>query len=76
MNVEPDEMAIEPCLPNTLVRIMSQDDVSVRVAAYRYGVGPDQNEGHHVRPAEQGADHAAARLRNRSRPHGVRRQHR
>ena len=44
--VEPDEIPIEPCLPNTVVRILSQDAYSVRIAAYRYGVGPDQNEGH------------------------------
>ena len=46
VTVEPDEVAIEPCLPNTVVRILSQDAYSVRIAAYRYGVGPDQNEGH------------------------------
>ncbi|WP_405066019.1 hypothetical protein OG558_30075 [Kribbella sp. NBC_01510] len=46
VNVAPDEIAIEPCAPNTIVRILSQDDQSIRVAAYRYGVGPDQNEGH------------------------------
>jgi hypothetical protein len=46
VNVAPDEIAIEPCAPNTFVRILSQDDQSIRVAAYRYGVGPDQNEGH------------------------------
>ncbi|RZU01547.1 hypothetical protein EV645_8380 [Kribbella rubisoli] len=46
VGVEPDEVAIEPCEPNTVVRILSQDGGSVRIAAYRYGVGPDQNEGH------------------------------
>jgi hypothetical protein len=46
VGVEPDEVAIEPCQPNTVVRILSQDGGSVRIAAYRYGVGPDQNEGH------------------------------
>jgi hypothetical protein len=46
VGVEPDEVAVEPCLPNTVVRILSQDGGSVRIAAYRYGIGPDQNEGH------------------------------
>jgi hypothetical protein len=46
VRVEPDELAIEPCAPNTIVRVLSQDGLSIRVAAYRYGVGPDQNEGH------------------------------
>jgi len=46
VGVERDEVAIEPCLPNTVVRILSQDAYSVRIAAYRYGIGPDQNEGH------------------------------
>lgn len=46
VGIEPDEVAIEPCLPNTVVRILAQDAYSVRIAAYRYGVGPDQNEGH------------------------------
>ncbi|MFI5692636.1 hypothetical protein ACIA58_12410 [Kribbella sp. NPDC051586] len=46
VGVEPDEVAVEPCLPNTVVRILSQDAGSVRIAAYRYGVGPDQSEGH------------------------------
>jgi hypothetical protein len=46
VGVERDEVAVEPCLPNTVVRILSQDGGSVRIAAYRYGIGPDQNEGH------------------------------
>ncbi|HWD78625.1 MAG TPA: hypothetical protein VG497_07085 [Kribbella sp.] len=46
VGVEADEVAVEPCLPNTVVRILAQDAGSVRIAAYRYGVGPDQNEGH------------------------------
>ncbi|NUS00759.1 MAG: hypothetical protein HOV67_36535 [Kribbellaceae bacterium] len=46
VGVAPDEVAIEPCLPNTIVRILSQDGGSVRIAAYRYGIAPDQNEGH------------------------------
>src|SRR4051812_38303518 len=46
VGVEPDEVAIEPCLPNTVVRILSQDGGTVRIAAYRYGIAPDQNEGH------------------------------
>ena len=46
VSVERDEVAVEPCVPNTVVRILSQDDSAVRVAAYRYGVAPDQHEGH------------------------------
>ncbi|MER7250127.1 hypothetical protein [Kribbella sp. NPDC000426] len=46
VGVEPDEVAIEPCQPNTVVRILSQDGGSVRIAAFRYGIAPDQNEGH------------------------------
>jgi hypothetical protein len=46
VGVERDEVAIEPCQPNTAVRILSQDGGSVRIAAYRYGIAPDQNEGH------------------------------
>lgn len=46
VGVARDEVAIEPCLPNTVVRILDQDAYSIRIAAYRYGVGPDQNEGH------------------------------
>ena len=46
VGVAADEVAVEPCLPNTVVRILSQDGGSVRIAAYRYGIAPDQNEGH------------------------------
>jgi hypothetical protein len=46
VGVARDEVPVEPCLPNTVVRILSQDGGSVRIAAYRYGIGPDQNEGH------------------------------
>jgi hypothetical protein len=46
VGVEPDEVPIEPCLPNTVVRILSQDAYSVRIAAYRYGIDADQNDGH------------------------------
>jgi len=47
VNVARDEIVVEPCTPNTVVRILSQDSSSVRLAAYRYGVAPDQDEGHH-----------------------------
>ena len=75
--VEPDEIPIEPCLPNTVVRILSQDAYSVRIAAYRYGVGPDQNEGHQCTnpgpaPTTLGLDLQSPLAE----PHGVRRQHR
>jgi DNA-directed RNA polymerase specialized sigma24 family protein len=46
VGVEPDEVPIEPCQPNTVVRILSQDAYSVRIAAYRYGLDADQNDGH------------------------------
>ncbi|HEY3561690.1 MAG TPA: hypothetical protein VGL05_29700 [Kribbella sp.] len=46
VGVAADDVPVEPCLPNTVVRILAQDAGSVRIAAYRYGVGPDQNEGH------------------------------
>ena len=32
------------CLPHTMVRILSQDSTTVRLAAYRYSVSPDQPE--------------------------------
>ena len=32
------------CLPHTMVRILSQDSTTVRLAAYRYSVAPDQPE--------------------------------
>jgi hypothetical protein len=32
----------ETCLPHTMVRILSQDSTTVRIAAYRYSVAPDQ----------------------------------
>lgn len=41
-----DEVDVEPCVPNTIVRILSQDASSIRIAAYRYSVAPDQLEGH------------------------------
>jgi len=32
------------CLPDTIVRILSQDDTSVRIAAYRYRLSGEQDE--------------------------------
>jgi hypothetical protein len=32
------------CIPHTMVRILSQDTKTVRIAAYRYAVAPDQPE--------------------------------
>ncbi|MEU4193746.1 hypothetical protein AB0E69_17740 [Kribbella sp. NPDC026611] len=46
VTVARDDVAVEPCVPNTIVRILSQDNAAVRIAAYRYGVAPDQREGH------------------------------
>jgi hypothetical protein len=34
----------ETCLPHTVVRILAQDAQTVRIAAYRYSVAPDQPE--------------------------------
>jgi hypothetical protein len=34
----------ESCLPHTMVRILAQDAKTVRIAAYRYAVAPDQPE--------------------------------
>jgi hypothetical protein len=34
----------ETCVPHTMVRILAQDDKTVRIAAYRYSVAPDQPE--------------------------------
>lgn len=34
----------EACVPHTMVRILAQDAKSVRIAAYRYSVAPDQPE--------------------------------
>ena len=34
----------ETCLPHTMVRILAQDAKTVRIAAYRYAVAPDQPE--------------------------------
>lgn len=34
----------ETCIPHTMVRILAQDAKTVRIAAYRYSVAPDQPE--------------------------------
>ncbi|MEI8411118.1 MULTISPECIES: hypothetical protein [unclassified Kribbella] len=53
VEVPRDAYVAEACLPNTVVRILAQDSSTVRIAAYRYVVGPDQNEGRQcVKPAE------------------------
>jgi hypothetical protein len=33
------------CIPHTMVRILAQDTKTVRIAAYRYSVAPDQPDG-------------------------------
>ncbi|MFF1816667.1 hypothetical protein ACFVWG_05195 [Kribbella sp. NPDC058245] len=38
------------CLPDTVVRILSQDESSIRVAAYRYRLGSDEAEGQQCYP--------------------------
>jgi hypothetical protein len=45
VEVPRDQYVAEACMPSTVVRILSQDASTVRIAAYRYTVGPDQNEG-------------------------------
>ncbi|WP_433168484.1 hypothetical protein [Kribbella sp. CA-247076] len=53
LEVPRDPYVAEPCVPTTVVRILSQDASTVRVAAYRYTVGPDQSEGRQcVKPRE------------------------
>ena len=34
----------ETCVPHTMVRILAQDAQTIRIAAYRYSVAPDQPE--------------------------------
>jgi hypothetical protein len=45
VEVPRDPNVAEVCVPNTVVRILAQDSATVRIAAYRYDVGPDQNAG-------------------------------
>jgi hypothetical protein len=53
VEVPRDPYVAEACLPTTVVRILAQDSSTVRIAAYRYVVGPDQNEGRQcVKPDE------------------------
>jgi hypothetical protein len=44
VNVPKDLTSSYACLPDTVVRILSQDDKSVRIAAYRYRLGAEQDE--------------------------------
>ncbi|TCO51734.1 hypothetical protein EV646_101728 [Kribbella antiqua] len=41
VEVPSDPYVAEACVPQTVVRILSQDAGSVRIAAYRYSVAPD-----------------------------------
>jgi hypothetical protein len=53
VEVPRDQYVAEACVPTTVVRILAQDASTVRIAAYRYTVGPDQNEGRQcVKPDE------------------------
>jgi hypothetical protein len=53
VEVPRDQYVAEACMPSTVVRILAQDASTVRIAAYRYTVGPDQNEGRQcVKPDE------------------------
>ena len=45
VEVPRDPYLAEACVPTTVVRILAQDSSTVRIAAYRYVVGPEQNEG-------------------------------
>lgn len=51
VSVGPGMGAPEPCVPSTVVRILSQDNASVRIAAYRYTAVVDQPETRHCRPS-------------------------
>jgi len=56
VEVPRDPSVAEVCLPTTVVRILDQDSSTVRIAAYRYAVGSDQNEGRQcVKPADPAA---------------------
>jgi hypothetical protein len=45
VEVPRDPRVAEACVPTTVVRILAQDSSTVRIAAYRYVVGPEQNVG-------------------------------
>lgn len=52
------------CLPQRVVRILAQDQISVRVAAYEYAVEADQPEGQHcVRAGRDGGTTISLELR-------------
>jgi hypothetical protein len=51
VSVGPGMGAPEPCVPSTVVRILSQDNESVRIAAYRYTAVAEQPETRHCRPS-------------------------
>ncbi|TCO23368.1 hypothetical protein EV652_109194 [Kribbella steppae] len=53
VEVPRDPYVAAACVPTTVVRILGQDASTVRIAAYRYAVGPEQNEGRQcVQPDE------------------------
>lgn len=45
VEVPRDRYVAAACVPNTVVRILSQDATSVRVAAYSYSLAEEQSEG-------------------------------
>jgi len=59
------------CLPDTIVRILSQDDKSVRIAAYRYRLGGEQDENQTCDEVWMAAPQATVPLNLRS-PVGIR----
>ncbi|WP_405058053.1 hypothetical protein OG474_35675 [Kribbella sp. NBC_01505] len=50
VGVPPNSASSWDCLPDTVVRILQQDDNSVRVAAYRYSLAPDPTESPQCNP--------------------------
>ncbi len=60
------------CLPNTVVRILDQDDKSVRLAAYRYRLAGDQPENQQCSPLRLTSDGNQAVELELRRPVGIR----
>ncbi|MFK4089731.1 hypothetical protein ACI2LF_36815 [Kribbella sp. NPDC020789] len=50
------------CLPDTVVRILSQDRASIRVAAYRYRLGSESIEGQQCAPRQFNGDNLVVDL--------------
>ncbi|TDD53559.1 hypothetical protein E1263_27850 [Kribbella antibiotica] len=50
VGVPPNVASSWDCLPDTVVRILKQDEHSIRVAAYRYSVAPDATDSPECNP--------------------------